>query len=319
MIIVTGGMGFIGSNIVQQLNNMGCTDILIVDSLGNGTKVKNLSSLNFIDYISKEDFRNLILHQKEIGKIDAVIHMGACSDTTESNIEYLMDNNYQYSVDLLTWCESRGVKFIYASSAAVYGLSNAFKEITSNESPINYYGRSKLEFDNFVRKNIHSFKIQVTGLRFFNVYGPGEDHKHRMASTIYHFNNQIMSKDKAFLFEGYDGYADGEQLRDFVYVKDCAQLATWFLKHSVTNIFNVGTGISRSFNDVAKNVIDFRKKGTIEYIPFPEDLKGSYQSFTKADISLLRDSGYKAEFFSLENGIKDYLSFMDTYLGKRTY
>ena len=222
-------------------------------------------------------------------------------------------NNFEYSKVLLNWCQNFDIQFIYASSASVYGLaSKGFVEDRSCEAPINMYAFSKFQFDQYVRSVSAKLKSQTVGLRYFNVFGPRETHKGKMASTPFHFNNQLIETGTLNLFEGSDGYENGEQLRDFVYVKDCVDVNLWFLENEQqSGIYNVGTGVARSFNHVANTVIEWHKNkgrhGQINYISFPEHLKGSYQSYTKADITRLRSAGYKGIFHTLEAGIFDYL------------
>ncbi len=319
MIIVTGGAGMIGSNLVKSLNEIGIKEIIIVDDLTDGKKIFNLSNLDFEDYIDKDEFLDLVMKNYTFGNIDVVFHEGACSTTTEWDGKYLMRNNYEYSKILLKWCQKINSQFIYASSASVYGLGNkGFEENIINENPINAYAYSKFLFDQYIRKFSKSFKSQVVSLRYFNVYGPKEAHKKDMASTIFHFNNQLKKYNKCELFTGTDGYGNGEQRRDFIYVEDCANVNIWFMKNSTkSGIFNVGSGISRSFNDVANIIINWNKRkdinfdGSINYIPFPSKLYGAYQSFTKADITKLREVGYAMEFHTLEKGINKYLSWLE--------
>jgi len=303
MIIVTGGAGFIGSNIVHALNLRGEENILIVDDLTDGTKFKNLVDLKFQDYIDKDEF---LLKLDSLGKIKAIFHEGACSDTTEWNGKYMMENNYEYSKRLFHFAESKKASFIYASSAAVYGSNTICKVDPAYEQPLNVYGYSKLLFDNYVRKNHKS--NQVVGLRYFNVYGPREFHKNKMASVAFHCHNQVVGEGKVKLFEGSGGYENGEQRRDFIYVKDVAALNLWFLDNpDASGIFNLGTGRSQSFNEVAHAVLKWHGKGEIVYIPFPEQLKNRYQHFTEADMSLLEKVGCTHTFKSVASGVKDYL------------
>lgn len=312
MYVVTGGAGFIGSNIVKALNSQGIKDILVVDDLTDGTKFKNIVNCEILDYLDKDDFLNNL--SQEPGyciQIKAVLHQGACSETTEWNGRYMMKNNYEYSKQLFHTCLTANIPFIYASSAAVYGLTTIFKEVNEYENPLNVYGYSKLQFDNYVRRYLDSADSQVVGLRYFNVFGPGEQHKGKMASVIFHFYNQLKQHGKVNLFEGCEGYKNGEQQRDFIYVDDIVKINLWFLNNpNKSGIYNVGTSCNRSFNDVANNVINYFKKGSINYIPFPDHLKGYYQSFTKADISLLKEAGYLDQFHTLEEGINKYLEYL---------
>lgn len=313
MIIVTGGAGFIGSNLVKALNQHGRTDILVVDNLRNGTKFKNIVDCDIADYLDKEDFINKIANNHDFKKpIEAIFHLGACATTTEWDGCYMMRNNYEYSKLLLHYCLQRGIAFIYASSAAVYGGGKVFKEAREHEQPLNVYGYSKFQFDQYVRRILPTAQSQIVGFRYFNVYGPHESHKGNMASVAFHFNNQILQEGVVRLFEGCDGYADGEQQRDFVYVGDVVDVNIWFFENmNKSGIFNVGTGRSESFNAVAHAVIDFHKKGKIEYISFPEQLRGRYQSFTQADISKLREAGYQKPFHTVAQGVQDYLGWLE--------
>lgn len=309
MIIVTGGAGFIGSNIVKGLNQQGRSDILVVDNLANGIKFKNLVDCHIADYCDKDAFLSRTLRSEEFQQpIDAIFHMGACSTTTEWDGRYMMQNNYEYSKILLDYCLKRSIPFIYASSAATYGSGTIFKEALQYEAPINVYGYSKFLFDQYVRRLLPTVKSQIVGLRYFNVYGPNEAHKNTMASVAFHFHHQIMKEGVVNLFEGSDGYGNGEQRRDFIYIDDVIAINLWFLQHpNKSGIFNVGTGKSESFNEVAKAVIAWHKKGKINYIPFPEHLHGRYQSFTEADISQLRETGYHKNFHNVAEGVKNYL------------
>ncbi len=313
MIVITGGAGFIGSNLVQALNARGRSDILVVDHLKNGVKFKNIADAEILDYQDKDGFLDDVRAGREpAGKIDAIVHLGACSSTTEWDGRFMMDNNYAYSKALLHYCLERRIPYIYASSASVYGGGRVFKEQRSHEEPLNVYGYSKFLFDQYVRRRMASFKSQVVGLRYFNVYGPRESHKGSMASVAFHFNSQLLAGGTLKLFEGCDGYANGEQRRDFVYVGDTCQVKLWLLDNpKVSGIFNVGTGRSQSFNDVARAVVAWHGRGALEYIPFPEQLRGRYQSFTEADIGALRAAGYPQEFKTVEQGVKHYLDWLN--------
>jgi len=311
MIIVTGGAGFIGSNIVKGLNDRGHDKILVVDDLTDGHKFRNIADCRIADYLDKDDFRGRVRDGQSFGTVTALFHEGACSATTEWNGRFVMDNNYEVSKELLWYCQGREIPFIYASSAATYGVGSEFREDPACEGPINVYGYSKWLFDDYVRRHWDELKVQVAGLRYFNVYGPREDHKGSMASVAWHFNNQIGESGAVRLFEGYGGYGNGEQLRDFVYVDDVVAVNLWLSDHTrARGIFNVGTGRSQSFNDVANAVIHWHGKGDITYIPFPDHLKGSYQSFTQADIKRLRAAGYDGEFQSVEQGVRAYLDLL---------
>jgi ADP-L-glycero-D-manno-heptose 6-epimerase len=310
MIIVTGGAGFIGSNIIHALNQQGEDDILLVDNLTNGHKMQNIADLNIADYMDKHEFLEKLENPNFLTHIRAVFHQGACSATTEWNGHYVMANNYDYSKRLLAWCQTKHIPFIYASSASVYGMGeNGFRVDRACEKPINMYAYSKFQFDQYVRRILPRATSQIVGLRYFNVYGSREQHKGSMSSTAFHFNNQLKAGDEVKLFAGCDGYADGQQERDFVYVNDVVSVNLWFLENShKSGIFNVGTGKAQTFESMAKAVIDWHKRGTISYIPFPEHLKGAYQSFTQADLSNLREAGYTKEFSSVQQGVADYLN-----------
>lgn len=309
MIIVTGGAGFIGSNIVKGLNARGIRDIVVVDDLTDGTKFVNLASLEIMDYIDKDEFLKCVQNRDRFAQdIQVVFHEGACSATTEWNGRFMMQNNYEYTKALFHYCQDKGISFLYASSAATYGDGKIFKEELSYEQPLNVYGYSKFLFDQYVRRHIKDLRAQVVGFRYFNVYGPNEQHKGSMASVAFHHHQQLPKTGVVKLFEGCDGYENGEQRRDFVYVDDVVDVNLWFMDHpEKSGIFNLGTGASQTFNDVAKAVIAWHGKGKIEYIPFPDHLKGRYQSFTQADISKLREAGYKKPFKTVEEGVKAYL------------
>ncbi len=312
MIIVTGGAGFIGSNIVQALNARGRTDILVVDDLTDGTKFANIADAQLADYMDKAEFLQKLEAGDDFGgSIEAVLHQGACSTTTEWDGRYMMENNFRYSKVLLHWCLERSIPFIYASSAATYGGGTVFNEDPQYERPLNVYGYSKVLFDQYVRQILPTAKSQIAGFRYFNVYGPREQHKGSMASVAFHLNNQLRAEGKVKLFAGCDGYGDGEQRRDFVYVGDVVDVNLWFLDHSkVSGIYNVGTGRSQSFNDVAKGVLKAHDKGELIYVPFPDKLKGRYQSFTEADLSRLREAGYEGEFHTVEQGVERYMEWL---------
>jgi len=311
MIIVTGGAGFIGSNIVMGLNAKGINDILVVDDLSDGTKFKNLVDATIADYMDKDQF----LAKVEAGgfagvAIEALFHEGACSSTTEWDGKFMMENNYEYSKSLLHFCQAQSIPFIYASSASVYGGGSVFKEELSNEAPLNVYGYSKFLFDQYVRGQ--TLTSQVIGLRYFNVYGPREQHKGSMASVAFHLNNQLLEKGDIKLFAGCDGYADGEQLRDFVYVDDVVAVNLWFLDNpEVSGIFNLGTGRSQPFNDVAQAVLAYHQRGELSYIPFPDHLVGHYQSFTEADLEALRQAGCEHEFKTVAEGVAAYMQWLN--------
>ncbi len=316
MIIVTGAFGMVGSNLVKKLNQMGHSDLILVDNLSNGKKIFNLSNARFVDYFDKDEFLDTFGKKGLFDKINLVFHQGACSTTTEWDGKYLMKNNFSFSRDLYEICMNRNIRFIYASSASVYGLGkNGFKVDKKCENPINAYAFSKLSFDNYVRAETKN-KNNVVGLRYFNIFGPCEEHKGSMASTMFHFNNQVKNSGYIELFGAYDSYAEGEQRRDFIYVDDIIKLVLWSaFDYRKGGIFNAGTGKSRTFNEVAKLVLLYHGKAvgneTLKYIDFPNHLKKSYQSDTCADINLLRSEGYSENFISLEDGINKYLKYLN--------
>lgn len=307
MILVTGGAGFIGSNIVKGLNNKGIEDIIITDNLTNGNKHKNLNRINFNDFIDKEDFD--INNFFEKNKIEAVFHQGACSSTTESNGKYMMKNNYEYTKNILEACIKYNVRLIYASSASVYGNGDkGFKESLECEYPLNVYAFSKYQFDRYITKLFSTLKIQVVGLRYFNVYGPQENHKGKMASVAYHMFNQIKNGESMKLFEGSENF-----IRDFIHVDDVVSVNMFFYENrDISGIFNCGTGKAESFCKIAEALKDIYKDAKVETIPFPDSLKGKYQTYTEADISKLREAGYKKEFINLFDGTKKYANILET-------
>lgn len=307
MIIVTGGAGFIGSNIVKALNDKGITDILVVDNLKDGTKFVNLVDLNIADYIDKAAFLGRILSAEEFGEVDAVFHQGACSSTTEWDGAYMMENNYQYSKTVLRYCLERKIPFLYASSAATYGdRSSDFIESRACEKPLNVYGYSKFLFDHYVRQILPQARSPITGFRYFNVYGPREGHKGSMASVAFHLNTQINKGENPKLFAGSENFR-----RDFIYVGDVAEANLWFWQNSVSGIFNLGTGRAESFQAVAEATLAYHKKGRIEYIPFPEQLKARYQAFTQADLTNLRAAGYDKAFKTVAQGVTEYMAWLN--------
>jgi ADP-L-glycero-D-manno-heptose 6-epimerase len=314
MIIVTGGAGFIGSNLIRALNIRRENNILLVDNLANGRKMHNIADLDIADYMDKAEFLQKIELPGYFNDVQAVFHQGACSATTEWNGQYVMSNNYDYSKRLLHTCLAKNTPFLYASSASVYGTGkNGFRVERACEHPINMYAYSKFQFDQYVRQIMPETKSPIAGFRYFNVYGPREQHKGSMSSPAYHFNRQVIEQKKARLFEGCDGLANGEQKRDFVYVEDVVKVNLWFLDHpEQRGIFNLGTGRAETFNSVARAVINWHQQGEIEYIPFPEHLKGSYQSYTEADLSGLRQAGYGEDFLNVEQGVTKYLNELNS-------
>lgn len=309
MIVVTGAAGFIGSNLVKSLNELGRTDIIAVDDLSDGTQMFNLADCEIADYLDKDAFLTSIKAGEFDGKLEVIFHQGACSSTTEWDGKFMMQNNYEYSKVLLHYSQANDVQFIYASSASVYGGSDTFVEKREVEKPLNVYAYSKFLFDQYVRQQ--DTNAQVAGLRYFNVYGPREQHKGGMASVAFHFNNQIKANGVCRLFAGVDGYADGQQLRDFVFVEDVVKVNLWLWQNkSVSGIFNCGTGQAQSFNDVANAVVNYHGKGEIEYIPFPDKLKGAYQSYTQADLTQLRSVGCDHVFKTVEQAVPEYLDWL---------
>ncbi len=313
MIIVTGGAGFIGSNLVKALNLRGCESILIVDNPQHRGLPANLGGCRYLGIESPDRFLERLRSDGLADPVDSVFHLGACTDTTLHDTDFMMRNNFAYSRDLLAWCRQSAVPFIYASSAAVYGNNEIQREESANETPLNPYAASKLRVDHLARQTMVERGSQIAGLRFFNVYGPGESHKLAMASVAYHFYRQIRSEGAARLFDACNGFGPGEQRRDFLHVDDAVDVMLWFHDHpEKSGIFNVGTGSSRSFNELARAVIDWHGSGSITYVPFPKHLNGHYQPHTEADISRLRAAGYARDFSSLEQGIDRYLTQLET-------
>lgn len=322
MIIVTGAAGFIGSNIVRGLNRRGDTNILAVDDLTDGDKFVNLVGAQIADYMHKDEFRARVL-EDTLDPVRAVFHQGACSDTTERNGHFMMDNNYRVTLELFEFCQSKRIPFIYASSAAVYGPGPVYVEDLVNENPLNVYGYSKFLFDQVLRARMGSLTAQVVGLRYFNVYGPHEQHKGRMASVAFHNMNQFIAEGHVRLFGGWDGYVDGGQTRDFIHVHDVVDVNLHFLDHpEKSGIFNCGTGRAQPFNDVAASVVNTMRslrgestlslpelvaQGLLRYIPFPDDLKGRYQSYTQADVTQLRAAGFKNQMRDVQTGVSEYV------------
>jgi len=324
-IVVTGAAGMIGSNLVHGLNALGITDVIAVDDLTDGPKYRNLLGAQLSDYFDKTEFYTRFA-KGEFGKVDAVLHQGACSDTMEHNGRYMLDNNYRCSKDLLDAAQAQGTRLLYASSAATYGGSAAFREEPAFEQPLNVYGYSKLLFDNVVRRMLPVSTSQVVGFRYFNVYGPREQHKARMASVAFHHFNQFRETGKVKLFGDYGGYAPGQQSRDFVFVDDVVAVNLWFLQHpDQSGIFNLGTGQAQPFNDVALAAVnaaralkgdsalplsELVRQGLVEYIPFPDALVGKYQSFTEANLSRLRATGCSHAFADVATGVKAYVGWL---------
>jgi ADP-L-glycero-D-manno-heptose 6-epimerase len=326
-IVVTGAAGFIGSNIIKGLNARGIDNIIAVDDLTEGDKFRNLADLKIADYLDKDVFYELFA-ENAFGKVEAVFHEGACSDTMESDGKYMMDNNYTLSCGLFNACQQAGTRLLYASSAATYGGSDTFRETPEFEQPLNVYGYSKLLFDQRMRRecgnNFKKFKRQVVGFRYFNVYGPREQHKGRMASVAFHQFNQFNAEGKVKLFGEYGGYAPGAQLRDFVFIDDVVAVNLWFLDNpDKSGIFNLGTGRAQPFNDVALSVVNAMrankgesaldlagaaKAGLIEYVTFPDALRGKYQCYTQADLTNLRASGCDHAFADVQSGVTQYMA-----------
>jgi ADP-L-glycero-D-manno-heptose 6-epimerase len=302
MIVVTGGAGFIGSNLIEALNAKGVSEILVVDRAGRDSS--NLKDLRIADFMQPEEFGRAIERDTLPKKIEAIFHQGACADTTCDDRAYMMENNFTFSKTVLHFALSRKIPMVYASSAAVYGASKEFAVSRENERPLNLYGQSKLDFDNHVRNVVASAESIVAGLRYFNVYGPRESHKGKMASMVYQLYRQLKASGRARLFTGTDGYGDGEQRRDFVFVGDVVRVNLALAEGPMRKgIFNVGSGRARSFNEVAKTIIGRIGAGEIEYVKFPASLAERYQSFTEAELSGLRGAGYGEEFSSIEDGI----------------
>ncbi len=324
-VVVTGAAGMVGSNIVHGLNAIGVDDVIAVDDLTDGQKYRNLAGTQISDYFDKADFYARFA-RGELGQVDAVLHQGACSDTMEHNGRFMLDNNYRCSKDLLDACQAQGTRLLYASSAATYGGSASFREAPEFERPLNVYGYSKLLFDNVVRRMLPTAGPQVVGFRYFNVYGPREQHKARMASVAFHHFHQFRESGKVRLFGEYGGYAAGEQARDFVFVDDVVAVNLWFLEHpDRSGIFNLGTGRAQPFNDVAVSTINAVRalrgdvalsiealiaQGQLEYIAFPDALEGKYQCYTQADLTQLRDTGCTHPFADVRSGIAKYVTWL---------
>jgi ADP-L-glycero-D-manno-heptose 6-epimerase len=330
-IVVTGAAGFIGANLVKALNERGMKNIIAVDNLTRADKFRNLVDCDIADYVDKHDFIARIQAGHYDGEIDAIFHEGACSDTMEGDGHYMMENNYRYSMILLDWCQDQDVQFLYASSAATYGSTSTFREERQYEGPLNVYGYSKFLFDQIVRQRLaQKPSSQIVGFRYFNVYGPREAHKGRMASVAFHNYNQFRAEGKVRLFEGSHGYGNGGQQRDFVFVDDVARVNLFFLDHpGKSGIFNLGSGRAQSFNDVAVAAVngcrkakdegpltldELRAQGLLEYIAFPEALKGKYQAYTQADLTKLREAGYDAPMATVEEGVTRYMEWLHKHV-----
>jgi len=324
MIVVTGGAGFIGSALIAGLNSRGVGDILVVDELGCDERWKNLRNLSFADYVEKDDFLEMVLADKVPSGIEAVLHMGACTDTTETNASYLIKNNYEYTKLLAQWATRQrraDIRFVYASSAATYGDGSADfsddEEKIENLKPLNMYGYSKQLFDLWARRT--GLLKKIVGLKYFNVFGPNEYHKGDMRSFVIKAFEQINTTGKVHLFKSHNPkYADGEYVRDFLYVKDAVGMTLFFLDNAkLSGLFNIGAGRARTWNDLVKAVFAaMDKKPNIEYIEMPDSIRNQYQYFTQADITKLKQAGYKEELTSLEDGVKDYVQ---NYLQKSKY
>ena len=324
-VVVTGAAGMIGSNLVHGLNAAGVDDVIAVDDLTDGPKYRNLLGARLSDYFDRSEFYGRFA-RAELGKIDAVLHQGACSDTMEHNGRFMLDSNYRCSKDLLDACQAQGTRLLYASSAATYGGSASFREESEFEQPLNVYGWSKLLFDNVVRRALPGVSTQVAGFRYFNVYGPREQHKGRMASVAFHHHQQFAETGKVRLFGEYGGYGPGQQMRDFIYVGDVVAVNLWFLEHpAVSGLFNLGTGRAQPFNDVAEATVngeraqrgepplelrDLVSRGMVEYIPFPDALVGKYQCFTQADLARLRGVGCEHAFADVATGVRAYVDWL---------
>jgi ADP-L-glycero-D-manno-heptose 6-epimerase len=321
MIVVTGGAGFIGSAIVWKLNRMGMDKIIIVDELGNDDKWKNLNGLKYLDFLHKDDFIAMVLNRSVPFKVSTIIHMGACSSTTEKDADFLMDNNVHYSQELAKYSLANGIRFIYASSAATYGNgSNGYEDDNSflnSLHPLNMYGYSKHLFDTWINRN--GLIDKVVGLKFFNVYGPNEYHKGDMRSVVHKAFEQVRETGKVKLFKSYKPeFNDGEQKRDFVYVKDAVDMTLHFFEHqNINGIFNVGTGRAQSWLELVTSVFNaLDKPVNIEFIDMPEEIKNKYQYFTQADTTKMKLTGYDKKIMNVQEGVKDYIK---NYLLKNQY
>ena len=313
MIVVTGGAGFIGSVLVKELNRRGQKNILIVDQKGRSDdKERNLKKLVFTDYLDSGEFLKRLTENQFDGSLQAVFHQGACSSTTETNTQYLKENNTDYTRKLAEWCVNQGVYFSYASSAATYGNGELGysddDELTSRLKPLNPYGQSKLAFDQWaIETNFHT---KIIGFRYFNVYGPNEYHKNDMRSMVHKGFEQIRDTGRIRLFKSYKAdYPDGGQKRDFVYVKDAVDAVLWFYEHpDKKGIFNIGTGCAQTWNELAESLFyAMERPKTIDYIEMPDAIKNQYQYFTEADLKKLRDAGCPVRFRDLSQGVTDYV------------
>jgi ADP-L-glycero-D-manno-heptose 6-epimerase len=325
-VVVTGAAGMIGSNLVHGLNAIGIDDVIAVDDLTQGAKYRNLLGATISDYFDRNEFYDRFA-LGELGRIDVVFHQGACSDTMEHNGRYMLESNYRSSKDLLDICQSQGTRLLYASSAATYGDTTAFRESPAHERPLNVYGYSKLLFDNIVRRTLPTARFQVAGFRYFNVYGPREQHKGRMASVACHHFAELSESGKVKLFGEYGGCGPGRHTRDFVFVDDVVAVNLSFLRRPErSGIFNVGTGRAQPFNDVAHATINASRalrgeaplsleqqvsQGLIEYIPVPQTLVGKYQCHTQADLTSLRASGCDVQFADVATGVRRYAEWLN--------
>lgn len=315
MIILTGAAGFIGSGILARLNALGWEDIFLVDELNHESKKRNLENKKFKIFIDKREFLNLVKARQVSAPVEALIHMGACSSTMLQDAQYYEENNYEYTRILAEWALEHGVRFIYASSAATYGDGSCgYKDDATTIrrcKPLNLYGQSKQKFDRWVLD--HSLVNQVAGLKFFNVFGPNEYHKGDMQSVIAKAYDRVVKKGKISLFKSYKKeYKDGEQKRDFIYIKDAVDVVLYFLENrKVNGIFNLGSGQARTWNDLANALFAaVGKPACIEYVDMPAHLRAQYQYFTEADMTKLRESGYKKPFLSLEEAVYDYVPYL---------
>jgi ADP-L-glycero-D-manno-heptose 6-epimerase len=323
-VIVTGAAGFVGANNVKALNGRGVTDILAVDNLTRSEKFRNLADCDIADYLDKVEFRELV-RRRALPKPAVVFHQGACSDTMESDGRYMLDNNFRYTLEIFRWCQELGVPLVYASSGSVYGLGPDFSEDRTHERPLNVYGYSKFLFDQVLRRALPTLRAPAVGLRYFNVYGPRESHKGRMASVAYHHVQQFLRVGRVRLFEASHGYGAGEQRRDFVHVDDVVAVNLHFWDRPASGVYNVGTGRAQPFNDVALAVVNTLRSaggaapvslaqavrdGVIEYVPFPDGLREKYQAYTQADLTRLRGAGCAVDFRTVESGVATYVRWL---------